>query len=152
MDNIGDTAVEPEEEQERRLSCCLRYRVYWVLPLVMTGLTVAALGVVTIVLDADPYVNGPGTGFWIFIAGIGFVAIWLGFLACVSHCLYGNRRRLRANQMRANHQRLEEASEANAAEEVVFDNNNNSSESDDVEDCQPGVTSTSEIELENPHK
>ena len=48
--------------------------------------------------------------------------------------------------MHANHQRLEEAAEVNAAEEVVFDSDSD----DDVEGCQPGFVSTSEIELDNP--
>lgn len=49
--------------------------------------------------------------------------------------------------MHANHQRLEEAAEVNAAEEVVFVSD---SDDDDVEGCQPGFVSTSEIELDNP--
>lgn len=72
MDGIGDNA-ESAEDRELRLNCCIRYRFYWVLPLIVTGIAVAALGVVTIALSEDSYANGPGTGFWIFMAGTGFV-------------------------------------------------------------------------------
>jgi len=144
------------EEREQRVGCCLRYRLYWILPLILAGLTTTALGIATIALTDDPYEGGPDMGFWIFIAGMGFVGLCLSFLAIAGHCIHGRdsawRRRLRAQQMQNNHQRLEEALDANAANEVIFDNDHENDLVAETEDeHQATAASTSEIELDNPN-